>query len=331
MIQTDKINSSSIHAANSNCSLKRMERAAGWHYPSFLWRTLPTAVKDALRELRVRILSHYITRHLPRHKECDQSLEDALASASLSIIVPVHDAPEVTRRCLMSLQKYAPKAEIILVDDGSKLQETSELLEDFSSRNRWKLIRHTEPLGHSVACGAGATLATRTYLCLLNSDTVVTPWCWRPITQVFEDNPKIGVAGPSTSYAGTEQALPLAYITRHYLNDSQIYEYAGRLVTEFSGPTLTDLPYVDGFAFFIRRSLWKQLGGFDRNIPDYGNETELCGRVLRTGYRAVWVRNSYIHHFGGTSYNKAIGKESVWAHIRAANDYINQKYGGSDL
>jgi GT2 family glycosyltransferase len=263
---------------------------------------------------------------LPRNKEFDQSLEDALASASLSIIVPVHDAPEVTKRCLTSLQKYAPKAEIILVDDGSKLQETNILLEDFATRNCWKLIRHPEPLGHSAACGAGAALATRPYLCLLNSDTVVTPWCWRLITQVFEDNPNIGVAGPSSSSAGNPQTLPLAFIPRHYLNDSQICEYARRLLAEYSDTILTDLPWISGFALFIRRSIWNQLGGFDRNLPDYGNDIELCRRVLGKGYRAVWVRNSYIHHFAVASYGNAIGVESVSARIRAAIAYIEQKH-----
>ena len=330
-IETGRISSSDSDAVDISSSSKGLERVAGWHYPPFLGRALPTAVKDALRELRERILTFYLTRHLPRNKEFEQSLEDAQASAYLSIIVPVHDAPEVTNRCLMSLQKYAPKAEIILVDDASKLEETNKILEDFSSRNNWKLIRHLEPLGHSVACGAGASQATRPYLCLLNSDTVVTPWCWRLITQAFEDNPNIGVAGPSTSHAGNLQTLPLADFARFYLNDSQICEYARRLLAEYSDTILTDMPWVSGFAFFIRRSIWEQLGGFDQNLPDYCNDVELCRRILETGYRAVWVRNSYIHHFSGASYSKTIGAKSISARVRVAEDYVKQKFRSCDL
>lgn len=326
----NKINSFGSHAVDFNRSWERLKHVASVHYPPFLRRTLPIGVKDALRELRARILSPYLTRHLPRNKEFEQSPEDAQASASLSIVVPVHDAPEVTKRCLMSLQKYAPKAEIILVDDGSKLEETQKLLGDFSTRNGWRLIRHPEALRHSAACGAGASLATRPYLCLLNSDTVVTPWCWRPLVQVFEDSPTIGVAGPSTSYSGNPQTPPVAFLMRHYLNDSQICEYARHLLAECADPILTDLPWVSGCAFFIRRGLWQQLGGFDRNIPDYLNESELCRRVLGAGYRAVWVRNAYIHHLGGASYRKALGRESIDAHFRAADDYIKRKSCSGD-
>lgn len=322
----NKINSSSGHAVDFNRSWARFKYVGSANYPLFLSRILPVGVKDALRELRERILGPYLTRRLPRSKEFEQSPEDAQASGSMSIVVPVHDAPEVTKRCLMSLQKWAPKAEIVLVDDGSKLEETQELLAEFSSRNDWKLIRHSEALRHSAACNAGASLATRPYLCLLNSDTVVTPWCWRPLVQVFDDNPAIGVAGPSTSFSGNPQTMPDALLMRHYMTNSQICEYARHLSDEGADPVLTDLLYAAGCAFFIRRGLWQQLGGFDRNIPDYLNEGELCRRILEAGYRAVWVRNAYIHHLGGVSYRKALGREAIDAHYRAAEDYIKRKF-----
>ena len=37
----------------------------------------------------------------------------------MSIIVPIHDAPVTLQRCLASLDRYASKSEIILVDDSS--------------------------------------------------------------------------------------------------------------------------------------------------------------------------------------------------------------------
>jgi GT2 family glycosyltransferase len=155
---------------------------------------------------------------------------------------------------------------------------------------------------------------------------VVTPWCWRLIIQTFENDPNIGVAGPSTSAAGNIQALPLETSACLYLNDNQICEYARRLLDQSTDANVTDLPWISGFALFIRRGIWEQLGGFDQNLPDYGNDVELCRRVLGIGYRAVWVRNSYIHHFASASYGKTIGPNSILARIRIAQDYIHHKY-----
>jgi O-antigen biosynthesis protein len=294
-----------------------------WRLPGFLGRLLPRIVRDSLLELKWT--GRVLLPHFPRHIEVEQSLEDVQASATMSIVVAIHDAPAVTRRCLASLEKYAPGSEIILVDDASKLSETVEMIRDFGTRNKWKVVRHEKSLGHSEACRDGANLATRPYLCLLNSDTVVTPWCWRAVKEVFEHDWKIGVAGPSTSYSGTPQALRLATVLSSSWNDNQICSFAKQLLTRCGEPFLVDSDMVSGFAFFIRRSLWERAGGFDRNLPDYGNEVELCGRIAEEGYRVVWVRNSYIHHFGHQSYRDMVGMEGIYARLAAAGIYMGQK------
>jgi GT2 family glycosyltransferase len=298
---------------------------AEWHVPRFLKRALPGPVAHALRAIKARA----ITKDLPRYLKFEQSLEDADASALMSIIVPVHDAPEETRRCFSSLQKHAPEAEIIIVDDASRLSKSRKIMREFSVRNGWTVVHHGKSLGHSESCRTGARLATRPFLCLLNSDTVVTPWCWRRIKRVFEDDHTIGVAGPSTSNCGTRQQLPLASSFRFYWNDNQICAFAERLQMEVSTPVLIELDWVSGFALFIRRNLWEKLGGFDRYLKDYGNEVELCKRAQNEGYRTVWVRDCYIHHLGQRSYTDVIGEDGIFARIRDAEAYFVQKYHSS--
>ncbi len=302
----------------------KLEKAAHLGFPSALGHVLPESVKDSLRSLRERLLGRIAMRRLPRDKQFIQSHEDSAACTSLSVIIPVHDSPEVTKRCLESLERFAVEAEIILVDDASKLQETRALLENFASRNHWVLIRNDAAMGHSGASAAGVSRSTRPYLCLLNSDTVVTPRCWRLIMQAFESDPKVGAAGPSTSWGGW-QTLPLAKYVRHYLNESQICAYAESLLGDSVGPVLTDVPAVIGFALFISRSLWDQLGGFDKALPDYGNEIDLCRRIHDAGYRTVWVSNSYIHHLAGASYGKTIGAKGIAARKKAATEMIDRR------
>jgi len=255
--------------------------------------------------------------------EFEQTLEDRHSSASMSIIVPIHDAPKVTRRCLASLEKYASESEIVLVDDASKLAETVEVIQQFSSRNGWKVIRHAASLGHSAGCRAGVDATTRPYLCLLNSDTIVTPWCWRRVKEVFQSDPNIAVVGPSTSHSRNTQTLATAAELSQDWNDNQICGFAKHLLTHCLEPVLLDIPWVSGFAFFIRRNSWEEFDGFDRKLPDYGNELELCGRISRKGYRLVWIRNAYIHHLGNQSYRETIGDEGIRRRTQSANTYID--------
>jgi GT2 family glycosyltransferase len=304
----------------SNLSRKRLPFAASIQIPQILQRALPRPVMRGLRKLKVRILMSGLRRHI----EGVQSPGDDLASDAISIIVPIHEAPAVTRRCLTSLEKYATKAEIILVDDGSRQQATRSMILEFINRNGWRLVNHKEPLGHSLACEAGVRISSRPYLCLLNSDTVVTPWCWRLVKEALEQDQNIAVVGPSTSHSGNLQALPAAHYLRNHLTDNQICGFAMRLLAESKNPIVMDLAWASGFAFFIRRSTWDQLGGFDRSLPDYGNEVELCKRVAARGYRRVWVRNAYIHHFGGQSYGETISAEAIAARKISTSIYIEK-------
>jgi GT2 family glycosyltransferase len=279
---------------------------------------IPEPIKEVYRRIRPKILSI----GLVSHGTFEQPIDELEASKDMSIIVPIFDSPEFLIRCLNSLEIYASYAEIILVDDGSAMQETLNILEDFHRRKNWPLIRNNNSIGHSRACEAGARFATRPYLCFLNSDTVVTPWSWSAAKHAFETDPRIAVTGPSTSWAFTKQVIREARYCRHYWNDCQIFAFAQKYVKRQKNSKLVDLPEISGFAFFIRRQIWEKFGGFDKKLPDYGNETELCLRLSKSGWRLVWVQNSYIHHFGNLSYGKAKDSKSNYA-IR----YIKDKHG----
>lgn len=310
----------------------------GFRLPGIIKRCVPSNLLARMYEKREQIEKGLYSRSssrvqqrlyswgLSRRKSFKPTAEQELASASMSIIVAIHDAPSVTKRCLSSLERYARRSEIILVDDGSKLAETTGIVRQFSSRNGWTAIRNDEARGHSAACEAGARVASRPYLCLLNSDTVVTPGCWRAIEVAFDANLRIGIAGPSTSASGNIQTLRLAEYCRFDWNDNQICAFAERQMTARSQPVIVDLPWADGFAFFIRRSLWQELSGFDPNLPDYGNEIDLCKRAANLGYRSVWVRNSYIHHLRHQSYAMKLGEYEIGYRIWAASQYISQRH-----
>jgi len=147
----------------------------------------------------------------------------------------------------------------------------------------------------------------------------MTPWCCRQLKEVFESDERIGVAGPSTSHSGNAQTLPLASTLCRYWNDSQICAFAKHLLTDFPEPVVMDLPWISGFAFFIRRSLWEEVSGFDEKLPDYDNEVELCDRIGKLGYRMAWVRNSYVHHFGGESYSARRALMNSWKKLVPTN------------
>jgi hypothetical protein len=282
---------------------------------------LPDRVRLCCRGVRARIASLGLMPVYP----VGLSDEELHASESISIIVAVHDAPLCTKRCLNSLQAFSGKAEVIVVDDGSKLESTRIVLDEVCSRNRWKLIRNSVATGHSRASETGASASNKAIICLLNSDTVVTQRSWLGIIKAFASSDRVVVVGPSTSLTPTPQRVVRAGYCRHYWTDGQICGFAETYVNEHLTDPVIDLPYAGGFAFFIRRSTWEEFQGFDKCLPDYGNEKELCQRITQVGLRVVWTRGSYIHHLGSESYQKTIGRLAIIERSELANAYMENK------
>jgi GT2 family glycosyltransferase len=261
-------------------------------------KRLPEPTKQVWRKIRTRFLSI----GLASKAEFEQPSDERNASGEMSIIIPIHDAPAVLRRCLSSVGLYAPKAEVILVDDASQLEATKTIIHEFVSRHQWNLVTHARAEGHSRSCEAGVRMASRAYLCLLNSDTIVTPWSWRAAQEAFEADPTIGITGPTTSQATTLQMHKTAELCRNDWTDSQVFAFAERYISSQPARSWIDLPEIGGFAFFIRRALWDQMDSFAAHLPDYGNEFEMCRRAAKQGWRLVWTKNGYIHHLGQQSY-----------------------------
>ena len=241
----------------------------------------------------------------------------------VSVIVAVHDGYEVTRRCLKCLELFGGQAEVIVVDDGSESPQVRQMLDEICARNTWRLLRHKSARGHSRACETGVTVSTRPIFCLLNSDALVTQRSWYGAVRAFEGSDRIAVVGPSTSETPTSQCVRRAFYCRRHWSDKQIRSFAEKYVGNHKAESPIELGVIGGFAFFMRRKFWDRLGGFDDNLPDYGNETELCKRLNRLGLQAMWTKASYIHHLGNESYGKSLGLATIRKRCLDDDDYIH--------
>ena len=84
---------------------------------------------------------------------------------------------------------------------------------------------------------------------------------------------------------------------------------------------------VGGFAFFVRRTVWDEMQGFDKRLSDYGNESEFCQRVRKSNLRIVWSKASYIHHLGSESYGQTLGYKEIVKRCLNSAEYIKRLSG----
>jgi GT2 family glycosyltransferase len=118
----------------------------------------------------------------------------------VTLVIPVFNKVELTRRCLASVLKNSRHLKKVVVVDNGSSDETANTLREFQNNFAAKLIEFvivTNPknLGFGSACNQGVRLARTDFVALLNNDTWVMPsWDKALIDAISEKN--LDVVGP---------------------------------------------------------------------------------------------------------------------------------------
>jgi len=210
----------------------------------------------------------------------------------VSVIILSHNGEKVIEGCLSSVisTDYEP-LEIILVENGST-DKTYDIAEKY--RDKIEIIRTSKNLSFSRANNLGLKRARGEILVLLNDDTVVTRGWIRAILDVFEHNPRVGIAGCKMLY-------PDSNIIQHYggyVEPNGITNHYGKGEPdgkEFSA--LKSVDYVTGAAFALRRGIIDVLGYLPEVYkPIYFEEVEYCVRARKKGWDIVVVPDARVYH-----------------------------------
>ncbi len=217
----------------------------------------------------------------------------------VSIVIPVFNKALYTYNCLLTLLACDSdiSKEVIIVNNAS-VDETGALLKQLGGA--FKVIDNEQNQGFVGACRQGADLATGEFILFLNNDTQVMPGWLSNLVNVMDDRAKVGIVGSKLIYPDgrLQEAGGIIF------NDASGWNY-GRL----QDPTVPhinqsrEVDYCSGACLMIRRSLWEQLGGFDkRYAPAYYEDTDLCLAARQAGYQVLYCHDSQvIHHEGITA------------------------------
>jgi GT2 family glycosyltransferase len=214
------------------------------------------------------------------------------SSKKLSVVIADWNTKDLTLRCIDSVRKHNPPAEIVLVQNGEK----------FDSVNIDKVIPMETNVGFAAAINRGVMEATGEFICILNSDTVVNEGLLDKLVEEAA-KPGIGVVAPYSNNARPPQG-----------NNPE--EIAKTL------PTL-HLPSVVGVCMVMRRSLYNAAEGMDTSLCNFEDD-DLCTKLRNAGYKSIVVGGTWIHHEGNASFNK--NGESVNARLEASRILYKKKW-----
>ncbi|MEH1934008.1 MAG: glycosyltransferase family 2 protein [Nostoc sp.] len=250
-------------------------------------------------------------------------------SILVSIILVNYNGEEVLPDCLSSIEKFIdiPAHEIIIVDNASTDNSLELVAEKYP---QFHLIRQSKNLGFGTGNNAGARLASGEFLFLLNTDTVLTSNILPHLIDLMYADPQLGIIGPKllnpdgSLQISVSPALGIKgeYQARQMHRDYQNITKKSLIEQKFQ--QIQEVDIVVGAAFFIRSSLFHQLGGFDENFFMYFEESDLCQRAQYQGYKIIYTPHVSLIHLKAYSIQKAANTMAI--EYRRSQIYYYQKH-----
>jgi GT2 family glycosyltransferase/glycosyltransferase involved in cell wall biosynthesis len=222
----------------------------------------------------------------------------------IDVVVPVYNAPDDVRTCVMSvLAHLRPDVRVVLIDDASPDPAILPLFEELAQQAHPQLVllRNDRNLGFTGTANRGMQLS-RADVILLNSDTIVSAGWLDAMMHCAATDPRIGTITP---FSNNAEILSFPRFCEN--NPWPAGADPGPLNASFAAaavPVYPDLPTGVGFCLYLRRALLDEIGYFDAEAfgAGYGEENDLCMRAAKAGWRNVLADSAFVVHTGERSF-----------------------------
>lgn len=219
----------------------------------------------------------------------------------ISVIIATYSRPALLDECLHHLaeQMFQTGDEVIVVDNGSK-DHTADIVTARQERFPVPLrLLHEETPGKSHALACALRVATGDILAFLDDDVNVDPK-WLGVVRDTMRDPDIALMGGRV-VPRWEASVPawMRVAPTHY---ARLGAPLG-LLDYPSDVVLLGARTVLGGNMAVRRDVLETVGGFATHLGKLrgtllsGEDHELCQRVQRAGFRAVYVPAAVVHHW----------------------------------
>lgn len=219
-----------------------------------------------------------------------------------SVIIPVRDAASTLPDQLAALsQQDADIAwELVVVDNGSS-DETPDIVREYADRFPRVHSLTCARAGANAARNVGATQARGDHLLFCDADDIVDVSWVRTLSAALTEHHAAGGRLDSDTF-------PSGHMPRH---------------PDWLPVSAGFLPRAITANFGVRRSVWKEVGGFSEDYRYGSTDTEFCWRVQLAGYELQYAPDAVVAYRHRATLRSAARKSYLTgqAHVRLYRDF----------
>lgn len=229
---------------------------------------------------------------------------------AVAIVLLNYNGIGLLKRFVPQLVENSDQHPIYLIDNGSSDDSIDWVKNNYASIH---CILLTENLGYAEGYNKGLKQIKASLYILLNTDVWVTKNWIAPMLDHFKSHPNTAIAQPHIvdytnktyfEYAGAAGGFIDQYgfpycrgrIFKHLEKDNGQFNVKARVF------------WASGACFFVRRSVFEDLGGFDTTFFAHQEEIDLCWRAQRKGLAIYAIGDSKVYHLGGGTLRQSATK-----------------------
>ncbi len=231
----------------------------------------------------------------------------------IDIIIVNFNSTDYSIKCIGSIYSSFQTigANIIVVDNGSK---------DYPVRIKRAypdvdLILNDQNDGFSKAVNIGLRYAASQWAIILNSDTVIYSGFFDKVVPFLNSNREVAIVGPKIlekdgAVQGSARRFPTVLTSLFGRKSPLTKIFPNNPVTkkEFfcfngNGNKPIEVDWVSGACMIARTKALKDINGFDEKFFLYWEDTDICSRLKKAGWKIIYYPLSEIYHHTGTSSN----------------------------
>jgi GT2 family glycosyltransferase len=252
-----------------------------------------------------------VQNHLDRIK-IESKIEDGIVKNSLrvhytlkskpkvSILIPTRDNYGILKRCIESLEKktnYTNK-EIIIIDNNSNHPKIKDYYDSLS----YKIINYKGNFNFSKMNNLAVKESSGDLLLFLNDDTKVLDPNWLDELVSVCMQSDVGAVGPKLIFSDNT----IQHAGMVFLNTGAGFHPGMRLEKNTDTyhniiNVMRDYSAVTGACLLVKKDVFTKIGGFDDQFDVYYGDSDLCLKIIESGYRVVYTPFTELLHEGSNS------------------------------
>ena len=254
----------------------------------------------------------------------------------IGFVILTWNSAQYVNACLDSITAFEKiKYSICVIDNGSK-DATLDILHDYQMQIPGDML-HVVELPKNKGTTISRNIGLRhlkdecKYICVLDSDTVVSEYAIQNLMDVLDQSHNAGIVGPvlkslDGSVQNSGRRIPNMTLKLLKVMPMKSLRQRGEQMEKLpqTGEVMP-VGYLMSACWVFKSSLVDKIGLLDENIFYAPEDVEYCLRAWKHGLQVLYVRNTHIIHIWQRLSRKKLFSKHNWEHLKGLG-YLFRKY-----